>query len=196
MIRQAVKGTMGFALILAFAAVPAQAKVAVDKDFKGSLLITGPDGNVSMLEQGEAPPDSIAANSVVEVFIGTANIATGTDEKASVACLGTEAALAGDCRVALDCGEDSGVLKVVSGTVTLTDANGNPKTLNAGDEYQILARKGDTAEPVAESTETALPADADGFGTDSPIDARNIQADDTPDTPDDTREEPASQSSL
>jgi hypothetical protein len=172
MIRQVIKGTFGIAFFLTFVAIPAYAKVAVDQDFKGSLLITGPDGNVSMLEQGEKPSEDIPAESVVEVFLGEANVSSGTDEKASVACLGTEAAMAGDSGVSLSCGENSGVLKVVKGSVTLTDAQGKLRTLSAGEEYPIQAR-GNTAPPTAETENRGLTSsDADL----PPPDSRNIEA--------------------
>ena len=191
MIRQSLKGMLGVAFSLILAAVPAFAKVSIDPDFKGSLLITGPDGNASMLAQGEAPPENIPAESLLEVLLGQATVSADAGDKVSVACLGTQAALTGAGSVSLNCGEESGVLKVVSGSVTLVDEQGNPRTLNAGDEYPIKSRKEETADPTAETVQNNLPADGDDFGTPPPVDARNIEA--APDIPD-TRQEPASQS--
>lgn len=191
MIHRAIKGTLviGFSLVLVTA--PAFAKVSIDPDFKGSLLITGPDGNVSMLEQGESVPGTVSAESVVEVLAGQANISVDDGEKTTASCLGSQMTLVGACSVNLVCGEKSGVLKVTTGTVTVLDENGKPRTLNAGDEYPIKSNDAKTADPTAETTQNSLPADGEDFGAPPPVDARNVEAGAT--IPD-TRQEPASQS--
>ena len=179
-----------FSLILVSAS--AFAKVDIDSDFKGSLLLTGPDGKVSMVEQGENVPDNLAADTLVEVLAGAAHISVDEGEKAGAACLGSQITLVGACSVDLQCGEKSGVLKVLKGTATVTDKDGKPRTLNAGDEYPIQSSEGETAEPTAETEQTTLPADGDDFGAPPPVDTRNIEANNN--IPPDTREEPASQS--
>lgn len=159
---------------LAFSASPGFAAVSVDPQFEGTLVITSPDGEINLIEPGDAVP-AIANESIIEVFDGKFKVTTSEGDKISVSCLEHETVLSGAASLTLSCGENSGKIVVETGVVTLTDDEGKTVTLNPGDTYDIQMPVLSEAAPTAEGEELGLPADE----TEGDPDSRNIEIQDS-----------------
>ena len=135
-----------FILFLIYS-IPAFAKVTIDS-FKGSLLVTGPDGSIKLVETGEPVPD-IQEESTIEVFNGEFVLSAGAGEKIKFACGGNEGeAGSGGASINLSCGETGGLLKVVEGTAHLKIVSGKELDLKTGAE-EVLTTIAAKAKPVA-----------------------------------------------
>jgi hypothetical protein len=128
------------------------AKVAIAPDFKGTLIVTLENGDVSLYESGDPIPE-IPQNATIEVFDGSISIQTEADDQIQVGCFGDEQAVGGGSSAELTCGASSGLLKV------------------DGKEYPISGAQAQVAEPTADSDSTGVPADQDAAP-----DSRSIQA--------------------
>lgn len=150
--------------------------VSIDPQFEGTLVITSPDGEINLIEPGDAVP-TIVNESIVEVFDGKFKVTTAEGDKISVSCLEHEAVLNGAASVTLSCGENSGKLLVETGSVSLTDDEGKSVTLNAGESFDIQMPVLSEAAPTEEGEELGLSADE----SDTDPDSRNIQIQDNQD---------------
>lgn len=130
------------------------AAVSIDPQFEGTLVITSPDGEINLIEPGDAVP-TIVNDSIIEVFDGKFKVTTAEGDTISVSCLEHEAVLSGVAAVTLVCGESSGKLDVEAGTVSLTDDEGKVVTLNTGESFDIQ---------MPALSEAAPTADGDGLG--------------------------------
>ncbi len=152
------------------------AAVTIDGQFEGTLVITSPDGEINLIEPGDAIP-TIANDSIVEVFDGKFKLTAVEGDKVSISCLEHEGAIAAAASVTLSCGESSGQLKVEAGTVSMMDDEGKPVEVKAGETYDIkMPALQEAAPATAEGQELGLPA------TDAAVDvnpdSRNIQIQD------------------
>ncbi len=138
----------------------AEAKITVQPDFEGTLLVTFPDGKVQMYDAGETLPE-IPNGASIEVFGGKISVSTGDGESLKLSCLGSEAAMGGGSSATMGCGETDGKLNVVTGSAQVAQLNGTPKTIGEGQEYAITSTEG---------TEENEPATAEGesLGTTPP----------------------------
>ncbi len=145
------------------------AKISVEFS-QGSVIVNSPDGNVKLLDSGEPVPE-IQDGSTIEVFQGEFKISTGAGETVGFSCGGNSGTVGGSSSALVTCGESSGTLEVLEGTVTLTDANGNQKNLKAGDKLDLeIVQK--SAEPAAAEDEEGA---AQGNQEEEP-DSRSIEA--------------------
>ncbi len=130
----------------------ALAAITVDAGFTGTLILTAPDGNVTLFEAGDSLP-VIPDGATIEVFDGSLTIHTGPSEHVQVGCFGQNQTAGGGSTASLSCGESSGTLKV-------------------GDkEYALSAQPEEKPAPTAAAEPTGVPLD----GAANP-DSRSIQA--------------------
>ena len=129
------------------------AAITVDADFTGTLILTAPDGNVTLFEAGDKLP-VITEGATLEVFDGAFNVHTGGSDHVQVGCFGQNQTTGGGASASLSCGESKGTLKI-------------------GDkEYTLSAQPEEKPAPTAASEPTGVPLDG---GTPNP-DSRSIQA--------------------
>ena len=156
--------------------VSGYAAVTIDSQFEGTLVITSPDGEINLIEPGDALP-TIANDSIIEVFDGKFKLTSVEGDKVSVSCLEHEGAVSAAAVLTLSCGESSGQLKVETGTVSMVDDEGKPVEVKAGETYDIkMPALQEAAPATAEGQELGLPA-SDNAADVNP-DSRNIQIQD------------------
>lgn len=170
-------GAVLFFICAAFAPL-GFAAVIIDPQFEGTLVITSPDGEINLIEPGDAIP-VIVNESIIEVFDGKFKVTTAEGDTISVSCLEHEAVLNGAASVALVCGESSGKLDVEAGPVSLTDDEGKAVTLNSGESFDIQMPVLSEAAPTAEGEELGLSTEDSNTDPDS----RNIEIQDNQDPP-------------
>ena len=159
-------------LIALLVPVIAEAKITVQPDFQGTLLVTFPDGTVQMIDVGEPIPD-IPAGSSVEIFAGKMTLSTDPGDSLKLSCLGSEASVGGGSSVSFGCGESEGTLNVAKGTVQVTQADGSQKSLTDGQEYAIKSQEdttGQASPPTSEGDSLGTPA-----GEVNPPDSRSME---------------------
>lgn len=159
------------ALLLITCSSLAYAKVTVQPDFKGTLLVTTPDGNIEMYDEGEAVPE-IVANSVIEVFGGKFTVATEAGDTVSCGCLDHTMTVGGGASAALTCEEESGGLKALKGSVPLIDSEDKEHIVAEGQEYPI---KPSPVKPAPPPTEAAEEIGVPAAGELPPVDSRSIE---------------------
>lgn len=148
------------------------AKINLDSGFKGTVVVTQPDGELVLLEPGDEIPE-IPSGSTIEVIDGTVSISSEEGDEVEVACLDHSASASGAGSLTLNCAEDSGALKVVQGQVTVTDPEGTQTTLEAGKEFAFQrAAEAKTPEPTAATTNDSATAPE----ADSEPDTRSLEA--------------------
>ncbi len=147
------------------------AKVTAQPDFQGTLLVTAPDGKIDMFDEGEAV-SPIVSNSAIEVFGGNFTVTTEAGDSVTCACLNHKMTVSGGASAKLACEEESGILKVLKGSVLLTDAQGKEHTIPEGREYPIKPGSATEAPPTAEGAGPGTPVPADL----PPPDSRSIEA--------------------
>lgn len=145
--------------------------VSIESGFEGTLVITTPEGEINLYEPGDALPE-IKDGSIVEVFDGSFTLSAGANDNVRLACLEHEV-LAQGGSAKLSCGESTGSLNVLQGSVSVTDPEGTQTTLNEGQSYDITLEVVEEAEATAEGralglevANDAIPADVDPTGID------------------------------
>lgn len=168
---------LGAVLVSGFLVLPAQpsaiAAIAVDSNFQGTLVITTPEGEINLVEPGDAIPE-IKSGSILEVFDGQFRVTTGADDSVEVSCLENDASVKGGSVITLSCGESNGSLKVESGSAVVVDPAGKQIELAAGATHEIKVAVTEEADATAAGEElgTAL---EDGAGD---VDSTNIEVTD------------------
>jgi len=134
--------------------LPLWARITIDPSFTGTLILTSPNGEVTLFEAGDPLPE-ITPKSTIEVFDGVFTMHTQTGDEVSVGCFGDGHSVGGGSTASLGCGENSGLLKV------------------DGKEFPIagVQAPAETAPPTAASNPTGVPTDQDTVP-----DSRNLQA--------------------
>ena len=137
------------------------ARVTLAPDFKGTLVITPPSGDVTILEAGEAIPEIVTGSSL-ELFGENFKINADQDDHVQIVCLNHTMAVAGGASVAVNCGQDSGVIDVLKSVVHLADAAGKESNLPEGTHYTIHPQAGKQALPSAAIPTGDIPLPAAG----------------------------------
>ncbi len=148
--------TKGFVLTLIFlsAAPSVRAAITIDPDFTGTLILTSPDGEVTLIEAGDKVPE-IPPKSTVEVFDGNFTLHTAPGDQVQVGCFGEGHSVGGGSSAGLSCGENSGLLKLDGKEIPIAGVQAPAE-----------------AAPTAASNPTGVPSDQDAPTPDS----RSIQA--------------------
>ena len=154
---------------------PSQGKVTLNSDFTGTVIITAPNGELTLIEPGDPIP-AIANGSTLEVFDGKFGVQTSEGAKVSVSCLDHEAVAKNGAAVSLSCGEKTGLLKVLQGSVELTDPNGKTATMSQNAEFTIQEAKeaAKTAAPTGGGEAIGGSPAGGELGDAPPVDSRNI----------------------
>lgn len=118
--------------------------------FKGTLVLTYPDGNVGIVEAGDAIP-SIPSGSVLEIFDGHMRVATQEGDEASISILGYEFKIGNGAIVTAVASESEGLLIVHSGYAMIKDSKGEWIRIEAPATYPIKLGQVLTAQPTAET---------------------------------------------
>ena len=164
------------ALLFAFPARPAWAKVTLQPDFQGTVVITLPNGEISLLEAGDNIPE-IPSNSMIEVFDGKFSLTTEQGDKIQVSCLDHDFEIANGGSADLSCAEESGLLKSVKGITKLIDEAGKEAEIKEGEEYPIRVTGAAEQAPPTEAGEPIGGAPAGGgLGDAPPVDSRSIES--------------------
>lgn len=129
----------------------AWARVTIDPDFTGTLIVTLSNGEVSLYESGDVLPE-IPAGASIEIFDGSLSLHTETGDQIQLGCFGNQQSVGGGSSADLTCGATSGMLKI------------------DGLEYPISGSPS-IADPTAELDPTGVPSDDDPAP-----DSRSIQA--------------------
>ena len=166
-------------IVAAFFISPvAEAKITIQPDFQGTLLITFPDGKVQMYDAGEALPE-IPSGTSIEIFGGKMSLSTDQGDSVKLTCLGSEASVGGGASCSMGCSEAEGKLNVTKGPVQVTQGDGTQKSITDGQEYPIKAKEDDNAQnppPTSEgqpalgtpAPDAAPPPDSTSMETSSP----------------------------
>ena len=113
----------------------------------GSLLITSPEGTAKVLDFGELVPD-IQNKSSIEVLQGQMKLTVTEEDSAVWTCGGNTGTVSGGASVSVSCGDASGLLEVLEGEVSYTDAEGVTHTVKAGEQVNLKVLP-KTAPPAA-----------------------------------------------
>ena len=167
-----VKAFLTVALAVLLVPSPAQAKIIVQPDFQGTLLITFPDGKVQMYDAGEALPD-IPSGASIEIFGGKLSVSTDEKDSVKLTCLGSEASVGGGAACTMGCGESDGKLQVVKGPVRIVQGDGSQKDIPEGEEYPIRAKDDNPQNPPPTSDDNLLGTPAAEV---PPPDSQSIEA--------------------
>ncbi len=162
-------------LTLAFLALflwvfPAQAKITLNNDFKGTIVITLPNGEISLIEPGDPVPE-IPSGSTLEVFDGNFTLATQEGDTVQLTCLGSAIGVGGGGSASLSCAEETGLLKVLTGSAHVKGPTDKESDVAAGTEYAFKGGETTDAPPTAATDPTGLP-----LAEDQPIDSRSIDS--------------------
>ena len=155
----------------------AEAKITLQPDFEGTIVVTKPNGEISLIEAGEQVPD-IPNESTIEVFDGKFTVSVEAGDQVTTSCLDHDGSETGAGSMAVSCGEDSGNVKALRGTVKVTDEAGKETVLQEGQEYPVRAGgpKAKTAPPT-QALETAAGKPVGGnLADNTPPDGRSIEA--------------------
>jgi hypothetical protein len=107
---------------------------------------------------------------------GQVTVQAGQGDTVKLSCLGQEGTAGGGASVALSCGGDAGLLKVLQGSVNLIDREGKEANLSEGAEYPIQSDKSQGA-PATAAEEPVGGAPLPGsLGSEPPIDSRSIES--------------------
>jgi len=168
-----------FGVIFLWTVLPASlfAKITLDPDFKGTVVITSPDGELILLEPGDEVPD-IVPGSTVEVFDGSATLHTEANDSIQASCLGNDFAVAAGDAASLSCGEETGSLKAIKGAIEATDPDGKTFEIAEGVEHAIKSRPGEPkkAPPAAAGEPPGGPPAEGALGETDVPDSRSLEA--------------------
>lgn len=160
---------VSLAAALAFAQ-PAYAEISVDAAFKGTLIITGPKGEIQVLQAGDAIPQ-IIPGSTIEIFDGTLTVKNGDSDDVTLSCLKTGVAVGGGGSATMTCGADSGTLTVIKNSVKFVNDTGI--ALEEGKDYPITGQAGQQTAPPTAALDNP---DGTPVADNPPVDSRSIQS--------------------
>ena len=150
------------------------AGVTISPDFQGMLVITDQNGEVTILEAGDAVPP-VSSGATLEVFDGNFTATADNNDVVLLTCLQHDVSVGAGAQVALSCQEESGLVEVLKGNVKLTDNLGNEHDLVEGTKYPIELLTEETAPPTGAAEEGGLRSGGDL--ADAPVvDSRSLQA--------------------
>ncbi len=152
----------------------AHAKITVQPDFQGTLLVTFPDGKVQMIDAGEPLPD-IPSGSSVEVFAGKVALSTGQGDALKLSCLGSEGSVGGGSSVSLGCGETEGTVSVKKGAVQILEPDGTQKNFTEGQEYSMKLKEDSSDQPPPPATSEGDSLGTPAGGEPPPPDTRSME---------------------
>lgn len=155
---------------------PAFAKIALQPDFQGTVVITFANGEISLIEPGDAVPDIPSSGATMEVFDGHFTVMTQEGDSVQLSALDHLVTVANGASATLTCSEESCVLKVLSGSVELANAAGIKTTLAAGTEQTIQAGEAAAAPATAAGEPTGGAPAGGSLAEAPPADSRNIQS--------------------
>ncbi len=158
------------ALALAFVQ-SASAEINVDAAFKGTLIITGPKGEIQVLQAGDAIPE-IIPGSTIEIFDGTLTVKNGENDDVTVSCLKTGIAVGGGGSATVTCGAESGTLAVIKNSVKFIKDAGTT-ALEEGKEYPITGQSGPKTAPPTAALDNP---NGTPVANNPPVDSRSIQS--------------------
>jgi len=158
--------TVFLLLCLSLIMVPAYAAVTLEQDsdstlgtdlgvFKGTIVLTYPDGRIVILEPGEPLPE-IPSGSAMEIFDGHFMIRTEEGDNVTIGALGFTFQAGNGSTATLISNETEGRVIVRSGFVTLTDEAGETITIQAPNEFPFVVGQVIKAPPAAESEKTGF----------------------------------------
>ena len=143
---------------------------ASDQLFKGTIVLTAPDGSISILEPTEPVP-AIKPGSVLEVFDGYFSVETGDGEQVTISVLGNEFTLANGASATVIANQTEGKVIVRKGFASYSTPAGQANTIQAPQSFPVVLGQPLKALPTAEGG-------TQGFetSTEAVPDSRNIDA--------------------
>ncbi|MBI3313082.1 MAG: hypothetical protein HYZ83_02470 [Candidatus Omnitrophica bacterium] len=166
---------MGTVFLSAFLPFSVFADIALGPDFQGTLVVTSASGEVNLINPGEPLPN-VSSDSVIEVLNGSFTVATGEGESISLTCHNQTAVVSKGASASLVCSSESGLLKILKGSVTLIDETNKEIVLPEGTEHPIgPAKKKDAPPTGAGEPEGSSPAGGD-LAQITPVDSRSLQS--------------------
>lgn len=158
-------------MIVGVSVSPAQAKITINSDFEGTVVITFPNGEIALIEPGDPIPE-IPQGSTLEVFDGTFTVTTEEGDQCQISCLEHSATASDGASASLSCAEESGVLKVTAGSIPIVTPAGTVSDVVAGTEYPIQAGGAEQAPATAATEPAGTPVGDDA----PPADSRSIES--------------------
>ncbi|HTL47450.1 MAG TPA: hypothetical protein VL688_05245 [Verrucomicrobiae bacterium] len=178
-----------FIASLVFLPAMAQAAIVVDANFQGTLVITTPEGEINLVEPGDAIPE-IKSGSILEVFDGQFKVTTAEGDNVELSCLENDASASGASALVLACGDNAGSLKVETGNATIVDPSGQQIQVPAGTTHEIKLTVTEEADATAAGDEIGTSIDNPG----ADVDSTNIDATDANANVTDNQENPSTAS--
>lgn len=143
----------------------AHAKISLNEDFEGTLMITTAEGKVVMVDAGNPVP-AIESGSTLEAFQGKMTVTLEKGDQCYVGCLGQTGAVSGPATLGVECGEETGTIHAIKGEVVFDDAKvaeGKSKTINLSETKQAATTA--AGEEIGTEAEVGIP----------PVDSRSIE---------------------
>ena len=170
---------LSLAALLPLLPLTAEAKTTINPDFEGTLIITSPEGQITVLQPGDPVPD-IPNGATLTVSEGRFTVNTGSGDSVFVLYQGHSGTVADGTAASLSSaqGPVPATLKVLSGSVAWQNDEGKKSVLPAGAEYPILPQ-GQTekeAPPTAAGEPTGFAPAGGDVGQPPPVDSRSIQS--------------------
>ncbi len=144
----------------------AEAKISVNPDFEGTLMITTPEGKVVMLDAGNPVPE-IPSQSTIEGFQGNLMLTLEPGDSVATGCLGATGSASGPATLSVQCGESEGLVKVIKGTLVF-----DKFSVSEGEQKSLPLEKKAEAPPTAAGDELGTPTE---LGAPA-VDSRSLQS--------------------
>ena len=167
------------AAAVSFSSPLAQAAIALEPDFEGTVIITSPEGEISVIQPGDPIPH-IPNGATLTVSEGQFTVKTDPGDSVSLLYLGHSGVVANGAVANLSSVQDSApaTLKVLNGSVAWQNDEGKKSVLPVGAQYPILPQ-GQTekeAPPTGAGEPVGFAPIGGDVGQPPPVDSRGIQA--------------------
>lgn len=143
---------------------------ASDTVYKGTLVITSPDGRITILEPSDPLP-VIEQGSVLEIFDGYFTVETGEGDNLTVSVLGNEFTVSDGTSVTIVANQTEGKIIVRKGFASYKDTAGQISMINAPKEFPVALGESLAPLPTADGGGEGF-----GIGTETVPDSRNIES--------------------
>lgn len=150
------------------------AAITLQPDFKGTVVITSPSGEVQILNAGDAVP-AILSGSSIEILEGEITVSADAGDTVTLTSLDHSITIDSGNTVVLSAKDDEGILKPVKGKAGLIGPDGKKVEVPEGEEYHFKKLPQETALPSTEAGDI-LGTETEGVDSVNSPDSRSIEA--------------------
>lgn len=130
------KLTMMIVMLVFAVAGTAQARISLDADYKGTVIVTNPDAKVTVLDEGMPVPE-ISDTSKLEVFDGSMIVKLEKGETLSLFCGGNKGSVSGPAAISIMCTDKEAYYQVIEGSLTLLTNKNETFELKEGERKDV-----------------------------------------------------------